>query len=153
MRRRSVQRDGPDPIDRHVGARLRLRRTSLGLSQTALAQALGLTFPQIQKYERGSNRVSASALFKIGRALNVSIAFFFDEMPPELAAGQPLPPTRNLRNGDNQRRGTNVRMGRRTLGLARAYHRIRDERMRRQILKIVEALGQNDTWVDRGPSD
>jgi transcriptional regulator with XRE-family HTH domain len=152
MRRRSVQRDGPDPIDRHVGARLRSRRTSLGLTQTALAHAVGLTFQQIQKYERGSNRVSASALFRLSRALNVSVAFFFDEMPPELTAGQCLPPARQVRNGDSQDRA-NVRMGRRTLGLARVYDRIRDERMRRQIFKIVEALGQNGGRGGRDPSD
>jgi transcriptional regulator with XRE-family HTH domain len=152
MRRQSVQRDGPDPIDRHVGARLRSRRTSLALSQTALARAVGLTFQQIQKYERGSNRVSASALFRLSRALNISVAFFFDEMPPELTAGQCLPPARKVRSGDNQNRGNNVRMGRRTLGLARAYHRIRDERMRSQLFKIIEALGQNGGRADRDRS-
>ncbi len=69
---------GPDPIDVAVGGRIRARRTALGISQTALAKALGLTFQQVQKYERGANRISASKLFEIARALQVPIGWFFE---------------------------------------------------------------------------
>src|SRR5512145_297854 len=73
----------PDPIDVHVGGRLRLRRTLMGLSQTDLAKSVGLTFQQVQKYESGANRVSASRLYHISESLDVPVSFFFDDMPRE----------------------------------------------------------------------
>src|SRR6201988_1812156 len=76
----------PSPIDIHVGARIRLRRTLLGMSQERLGEALGLTFQQVQKYERGVNRVGASRLFDLSRVLDVPISFFFDDMPESLAS-------------------------------------------------------------------
>src|ERR1700724_4341131 len=76
----------PSPIDIHVGSRIRLRRTLLGMSQERLGEALGLTFQQVQKYERGVNRVGASRLFDLSRVLDVPISFFFDDMPDSLAA-------------------------------------------------------------------
>src|SRR5271167_5248440 len=82
----------PSPIDVHVGSRIRLRRTLMGMSQERLGEALGLTFQQVQKYERGVNRVGASRLFDLSRVLDVPISFFFDDMPDSLAAnfgGQP----------------------------------------------------------------
>ena len=71
----------PSPIDIHVGSRIRLRRTLLGMSQERLGEALGLTFQQVQKYERGVNRVGASRLFDLSRVLDVPISFFFDDLP------------------------------------------------------------------------
>src|SRR5712671_7409467 len=68
-------------VDIHVGARMRQRRTLLGMSQTKLGDAVGLTFQQIQKYERGSNRVSSSRLFEFAKVLDVPVSYFFDEMP------------------------------------------------------------------------
>src|ERR1700744_4827409 len=76
----------PSPIDVHVGTRIRLRRTLLGMSQERLGEALGLTFQQVQKYERGVNRVGASRLFDLSRVLDVPISFFFDDMPDSLSA-------------------------------------------------------------------
>ena len=70
----------PDPIDVHVGSRLRMRRTLLGMSQMKLGEALGLTFQQIQKYERGANRIGSSRLFKLSKILDVPVQFFFDEL-------------------------------------------------------------------------
>src|SRR6202161_4131792 len=81
-----VDREGrPSPIDVHVGSRVRLRRTLLGMSQERLGEALGLTFQQVQKYERGVNRVGASRLFDLSRVLDVPISFFFDDMPEQTA--------------------------------------------------------------------
>jgi transcriptional regulator with XRE-family HTH domain len=77
MAKRIVAADGPDPIDAHVGARLRARRILLGLSQSALAAKLGVTFQQVQKYERGANRLSASQLWRAAEALQVELSFFF----------------------------------------------------------------------------
>src|ERR1700728_3825063 len=82
-----ADREGrPSPIDVHVGARIRLRRTLLGMSQERLGEALGLTFQQVQKYERGVNRVGASRLFDLSRVLDVPISFFFDDMPDSLSS-------------------------------------------------------------------
>src|SRR2546430_15710580 len=82
-----VEKEGrPSPIDVHVGSRIRLRRTLQGMSQERLGEALGLTFQQVQKYERGVNRVGASRLFDLSRVLDVPISFFFDDMPDSLAS-------------------------------------------------------------------
>ena len=80
---------GIGPIDVHVGARLRRRRTLSGMSQTTLGDAIGLTFQQVQKYERGANRISASRLFGLSRVLDVPIEYFFDDMPAAVAASSP----------------------------------------------------------------
>ena len=76
----------PNPIDVHVGSRVRLRRTLLGMSQEKLGEAIGLTFQQVQKYERGANRVGASRLFELSRVLDVQVAYFFEEMGADTAA-------------------------------------------------------------------
>jgi len=76
----------PSPIDVHVGSRIRLRRTLLGMSQERLGEALGLTFQQVQKYERGVNRVGESRLFDLSRVLDVPISFFFDDMPDSVVS-------------------------------------------------------------------
>jgi transcriptional regulator with XRE-family HTH domain len=84
---------GPNPVDRHVGLRIRLRRKELGVSQEKLADSIGLTFQQVQKYERAANRVSASKLWEVARALNTNIAYFYEGLasdgasPPQIAAG------------------------------------------------------------------
>ena len=81
----------PNPVDTHVGSRVRLRRTMLGMSQEKLGEALGITFQQIQKYEKGSNRIGASRLQRISEVLNVAISFFFEDLPGGAASagGQP----------------------------------------------------------------
>ena len=85
------EKDGrPSPIDVHVGSRIRLRRTLLGMSQERLGEALGLTFQQVQKYERGVNRVGASRLFDLARVLDVAISFFFVDMPDSIAEYLPI---------------------------------------------------------------
>src|ERR1700748_1341571 len=78
---RRQKSDKPNPVDVHVGSRVRLRRTLLGMSQEKLGNAVGLTFQQIQKYERGANRIGASRLFDMSRVLDVPVQFFFDDMP------------------------------------------------------------------------
>lgn len=75
------------PVDKHVGEKVRLRRLALGLTQSDLAKTLGLTFQQVQKYEKGTNRVSASKLFETARGLHVPIAFFFEGLPETGAGG------------------------------------------------------------------
>ena len=80
---------GPNPIDTHVGNRIRLRRQLLGYSQEKLASLLGLTFQQVQKYEKGMNRVGASRLWDMGKVLGVPISFFFEDMDEETAGQSP----------------------------------------------------------------
>lgn len=78
----------PDPIDVHVGARMQLRRTLLGMTQEQLAKSIGVSFQQVQKYERGLNRLSASRLFDVCQALGVSITYFFEDVPEDVLRGR-----------------------------------------------------------------
>lgn len=124
----------PDPIDVHVGSRVRLRRTLLGMSQEKLGKALGLTFQQIQKYERGANRIGSSRLYKLSKILDVPISFFFEDMSAETAARQPgladaVQPTYE---GDQLAR-------RETLELVRAYYRIGDDHLRKRIFDLIKS--------------
>ena len=95
-RRRIASVDGPDPIDTHVGQRVRERRTLVGISQTVLGEKVGLTFQQIQKYENGKNRVSASRLWQFSQVLGVPVAWFFEGIE-ESAEGDPLAKRETLR--------------------------------------------------------
>src|SRR6186997_1732132 len=79
---RMASKGFPNPVDVHVGTRVRLRRTLLGLSQEKLGEAIGLTFQQVQKYERGANRIGASRLWDLSRVLDCPVSFFFDDMDP-----------------------------------------------------------------------
>src|SRR3954468_8091869 len=83
---------GPNPVDRHVGLRIRMRRKELGVSQERLAECIGLTFQQVQKYERAANRVSASKLWEVARALNTNIAYFYEGLADDPHARSNLPP-------------------------------------------------------------
>ncbi|HIC79554.1 MAG TPA: XRE family transcriptional regulator [Kiloniellaceae bacterium] len=130
------------PVDVHVGGRVRLRRVFLGYSQEKLANALGLTFQQIQKYERGANRISASKLYELSRILSVPVTYFFEgvEADGEVAA-----------NGADAAAGgagaihssdpdfTNQRE---TLQLISSYYRIPDSKVRAEVLSLLKTLGR-----------
>src|SRR5580700_1467932 len=88
-RRGRAKSDGPNPIDVHVGSRVRLRRNMLGLSQEKLGESIGLTFQQVQKYERGANRIGASRLLEIARVLDIPVTFLFDNVDPVRAPAIP----------------------------------------------------------------
>ena len=88
----TVVRKTPNPIDVHVGSRVRLRRMLVGMSQEKLGEALGLTFQQIQKYEKGANRIGASRLFMISQILGVPVQFFYDDMADEIKSGNKSAP-------------------------------------------------------------
>src|ERR1700674_834931 len=83
--RRGIRTPRQLSVDAHVGSRIRLRRMNLGMSQGRLGEAIGLTFQQVQKYERGVNRVGASKLYSLSQTLGVSVSFFFENMPPAIA--------------------------------------------------------------------
>lgn len=136
-KRRQDQRK-PDPVDGHVGNRIRQRRILLGMSQQILAQALGLTFQQVQKYERGSNRIGSSRLHQFSRILNVPISYFFQDLPPGLAAGGSAGEAAATDDSEHM-------ADRETLELVRAYYRISDETIRDSILRMIETMAKNQT--------
>jgi transcriptional regulator with XRE-family HTH domain len=133
-------RPKPDAVDAHVGARLRMRRTQLGLSQERLAESVGLTFQQIQKYERGVNRVGASRLWDLARALRVPIEFFYQDEPNET-----LPMTAPMTVRGFAEDGQEPFGGMRTLRedereLLSAYAAIADATVRQRVLDLVKSL-------------
>jgi transcriptional regulator with XRE-family HTH domain len=135
---------GPNPVDVHVGKRLRLRRTLLGMSQEKLGEAIGLTFQQVQKYERGANRIGSSRLYDLSRALGVSVAYFFEEMSDSVAAQSPAQ-VRGMAEdripyayGDLRDQDPMTR--RETLALVRAYYRIADPQVRKRLFEMIKAL-------------
>jgi transcriptional regulator with XRE-family HTH domain len=135
------------PVDVHVGARVRLRRTLLGMSQTALADAIGLTFQQVQKYENGTNRISASRLFELARLLDVPVEYFFEEMPTAVAASSPATGSAAKRSG-RAKQPMSYELGpmakRETLELVRAYYKIKNPEVRKQLYEMTMALGAAD---------
>ena len=154
----------PNPIDVHVGKRLRLRRTLLGMSQERLGELLGLTFQQVQKYERGVNRIGSSRLYEIGQILDIPVSFFFDDMPEE---GRP--PARSAEGGGAGRGAAPPLAGlaeeqaafeheaaepelpldkRETLELVRAYYRITDPAVRKRLFDLAKALAN----MESGPA-
>ena len=136
----------PSPIDVHVGSRIRLRRTLMGMSQERLGEALGLTFQQVQKYERGVNRVGASRLYDLSRVLDVPISFFFDDMPDTMQAT----PGNTGIAGFAERtegfggHGDDPLAKRETLELVRAYYRITDPAVRKRVFDLIKSMGPGD---------
>jgi len=130
------------PIDAHVGGRVRLRRTLLGMSQEKLGDALGLTFQQVQKYERGINRVGASRLFDLARVLDVPIGFFFDDLPPEMGGNVALrspPSLYGLAEISKSLEGSGMH-NREAIELVRAYCAINEPAVRKRVLDLVKSL-------------
>lgn len=129
----------PDNVDIHVGQRLRVRRSLLGMSQEKLAEAIGLTFQQIQKYERGINRISAGRLFQFSKILDVPIGYFYDKIGGEISAA---PAYGGL--SDNQQEafggGDDVMQNKETIDLVRAYYAINDSAKRKETLRFIKAM-------------
>ena len=142
-RRRAAEDDDatgkPNPIDVHVGSRVRLRRTLLGMSQEKLGEAIGLTFQQVQKYERGANRIGSSRLFDLARVLDVPVAYFFEEMTPETAARTPSR-IKGLGESRVARLEPDPMVRRETLELVRAYYRIGDPSVRKRLFELTKSL-------------
>ncbi len=130
---------GIGPIDVHVGARLRQRRTLLGMNQTDLGDALGLTFQQVQKYENGANRISASRLFALSRVLDVPVEYFFDDMPAAVAASSPTLGRGRAKKPPSYEPDPMAK--RETMELVRAYYEIKDVNVRKRLRELAKALG------------
>ena len=124
----------PNPIDKHVGSRVRMRRMMLGMSQEKLGDALGLTFQQVQKYEKGSNRIGASRLQQISLILQVPVAFFFE--------GAPSPPGTNGGFGEAASPAyvTDFLATTDGLALVKAFMRIPNAKLRRRLVDLVEEM-------------
>ncbi len=128
-----MTKKSPNPIDKHVGSRVRMRRMMVNMSQEKLGEKLGITFQQIQKYEKGTNRIGASRLQQIANVLGVPVGFFFEGAPvPEGGAkgfseGSPAYIADFLATSDG-------------LALTKAFMKITDSKVRRRIVDLVEAL-------------
>jgi transcriptional regulator with XRE-family HTH domain len=147
----SKEKKIPDPIDRHVGSRVRMRRVMLGMSQEKLGEALGLTFQQVQKYEKGTNRIGASRLQQISRTLDVPPAFFFEgapsAAPPLGEEPRPLgvaedPAPSYLADFLSTTEGLNLNM---------AFARIQDPKVRKKIVDLVVALAGDEPPSEAQP--
>ncbi len=133
----------PNPVDVHVGSRVRLRRMLLGMSQERLGEQLGLTFQQIQKYEKGINRIGASRLFDLSQVLGVPVQFFYDEAP---TAGAPAGAAEGLAERPSESYIVDFLASRDGLELNKAFIRISDPRIRRAVVELVRALaGDQET--------
>ncbi len=135
-----MAKKAPNPIDKHVGSRVRMRRMMLGMSQEKLGDALGLTFQQVQKYEKGTNRIGASRLQQISIILQVPVAFFFEGAPhlagesgPQGTDAAPSPAYVSdfLATSDG-------------LSLTKAFMRIKDSKLRRRIVDLVQQIAGED---------
>jgi len=133
----------PNPIDIHVGARLRQRRTLLGMSQGKLGDMIGLTFQQIQKYERGANRIGASRLYDLSRILDVSIAYFFEEMDDEIRENRYEAVTNHL-STDVSAFEVDDMVRRETLELVRNYYKVSNPTIRRRLFEMTKALASDE---------
>jgi transcriptional regulator with XRE-family HTH domain len=138
---RMASKGFPNPIDVHVGQRMRLRRTLLGLSQEKLGDAIGLTFQQVQKYERGANRVSGSRLFDLGRVLDVPISYFFEDMPGDVEKRSPAK-LMGVTAPEPMEYEPDPLARRETMELVRAYYRIQSPGTRRRLADLVKALAK-----------
>jgi transcriptional regulator with XRE-family HTH domain len=135
-----IAKKAPNPIDKHVGARVRMRRMMLSMSQEKLGDALGLTFQQVQKYEKGTNRIGASRLQQISNILQVPVSFFFDGAPHVPGAGRyegmgeapsPAYVSDFLATSDG-------------LALTKSFMRIHDSKLRRRIVDLVEQIAAGE---------
>jgi len=138
----SKKKNAANQIDAYVGSRVRSRRVLLGLSQEKLGDALGLTFQQIQKYERGANRIGASRLFDLSRALDVPVSYFFNAISPEIVPARsgmieakPASTRKNMLEPD-------ILLNRETTELVRAYYAVTDGEVRRRTIEFLRILGE-----------
>ena len=129
---------GPDPIDIHVGSRVRLRRMILGMSQETLGKALGLTFQQVQKYEKGVNRVGASRLFQLSELLSVPIQFFYDDYGDRPAGAYGMA---EADAGDDFMKFVNSPEG---VQLCRYFSSIEDPQVKKRVLDLVKTIAETE---------
>ena len=135
-----MAKKAPNPIDKYVGSRVRMRRMMLGMSQEKLGNALGLTFQQVQKYEKGTNRIGASRLQQISQILQVQVAFFF-EGAPTIGAGSRVD---GMSEAPSPAYVCDFLASSDGLALTKAFMRIADSKLRRRIVDLVEQIAIYD---------
>jgi transcriptional regulator with XRE-family HTH domain len=135
-----MAKKAPNPIDKHVGSRVRMRRMMLGMSQEKLGDALGLTFQQVQKYEKGTNRIGASRLQQISHILQVPVAFFFEGAPSTPGA----PRTEGMGEAPSPAYVSDFLATSDGLALTKAFMRISDSKLRRRIVDLVEQIAGSE---------
>lgn len=146
-----IEKNEPNPVDKHVGARIRLRRNILHLTQQKLADLLGLTFQQVQKYEKGLNRVGASRLWDISRVLEVSMDFFFEDMDNEVATQSPrmLKANEKYILAEKQHTFKDDPMNRKeTLELIRAYYKIPNRKIAKELYDLIVMLSKSNSNIN-----
>jgi transcriptional regulator with XRE-family HTH domain len=126
----------PNPIDKHVGSRVRMRRMMLAMSQEKLGDALGLTFQQVQKYEKGTNRIGASRLQQISQILQVPVEFFFEGSPDLLASSD------GMKDAPSAAYISDFLASSEGLSLTKAFTRIKEPKLRRRIVDLVEEIAE-----------
>jgi len=136
-----MAKKAPNPIDKHVGSRVRMRRMMLGMSQEKLGDALGLTFQQVQKYEKGTNRIGASRLQQISQILQVPVAFFFEGAP--IVPGEFAPAPRS-QEAPSPAYVSDFLATSDGLSLTKAFMRIKDAKLRRRIVDLVQQMAGDD---------
>jgi transcriptional regulator with XRE-family HTH domain len=140
-RRRTIKDDGPDPIDKFVGSRVRARRVGLRISQTKLGDAIGVTFQQVQKYENGTNRIGASNLFKISKTLSVEVAFFFEGLDADEEAAKELA---GLSEGSQTKFDVDPMSSREAIELMHNYFRVKDKNIKKKLSQLVKTMAQTN---------
>ena len=133
----AAEKRKPNPIDVHVGSRVRLRRTMIGMSQEKLGDALGITFQQIQKYEKGANRIGASRLQQISKVLGTPISFFFEDAPGGTESS-------GMAEGNSTNYVVDFLSSSEGLQLNRAFVKIGDPKVRRKLIELPKALADED---------
>jgi transcriptional regulator with XRE-family HTH domain len=139
-----MTKKAPNPIDKHVGSRVRMRRMMLGMSQEKLGDALALTFQQVQKYEKGTNRIGASRLSQISNILQVPVAFFF-EGAPHLADSNMM--AESMESAPSPTYVSDFLATSDGLSLTKAFMRIPDPKLRRRIVDLVQQIAGEDSEV------
>jgi transcriptional regulator with XRE-family HTH domain len=132
-----MPRNGPDPIDKHVGTKLRARRTKLGMSQTTLADALGMSFQQVQKYEKGANRIGAGRLQHIAQILKMPVQSFFEGLPEDEQRRAPT-------DAPDAQYVTDYLATSDGLNLTKAFMQIPNANLRRSIVNLVEQIADSE---------
>lgn len=150
-----IEDNEPNPVDVHVGKRIRLRRTILHITQQQMADMLGLTFQQVQKYEKGMNRVGASRLWDISKVLNVSMNFFFEDMDNATAAQSPRMLSSNnddflLSDQHDDLNFEDPMKRAETLELVRAYYKIPNRAIAKNLFNLIVSLSKSAYYTTNG---
>lgn len=145
-RRSSAEGDEPNPVDIYVGQKLKARRNLIGITQETLAESTGITFQQIQKYEKGKNRLSASRLFQFSRVLDIPVSYFFEGF---FSTDSGIGLQGGFADNDQEPIGSDVEaaddimLKKETIDLVRTYYTIKDDKLRKDFLKMLKQMAKN----------